>query len=138
MTEYTLWVTVGLPYSGKTTWARSLGFPIVNPDSIRYALHGQRFCMSAEPYVWAIAQTMVWALFLAGHKQIVLDATNCTRKRRQMWQSVRWVTKWKVFDVSRDECLRRAVDDDEIHPVIERMAREFEPLVEDEMEGGPK
>ena len=33
-------VMVGLPRSGKTTWARKQGYPIVNPDSIRLAFHG--------------------------------------------------------------------------------------------------
>ncbi len=28
-------LTVGLPRSGKTTWALEQGWPIVNPDSIR-------------------------------------------------------------------------------------------------------
>ena len=123
-----LWVTVGLPYSGKTTWAKTTGLPIVNPDSIRYALHGQRFCPDAEPHVWAIAQTMVRALFLAGHQEVILDATNCTEKRRQVWRSTHWETRWKAFDTSKEECLRRAEGDEAIRPVIERMAAKFEPI----------
>ena len=39
--------------SGKTTWARQQGVPIVNPDAIRPALHGQRFEPRAESVVWA-------------------------------------------------------------------------------------
>ena len=41
-------VTVGLPRSGKTTWAREQGYPIVNPDSIRLSLHGKRFELLLE------------------------------------------------------------------------------------------
>src|SRR5882672_916000 len=55
--------TVGLPRSGKSTWARSQSFPIVCPDAIRIAIHGQRFISEAEPFVWATAKAMVRALF---------------------------------------------------------------------------
>lgn len=79
----TLLMTVGLPRSGKSTWARKqFGVPIVNPDSIRLAMHGHQFIKSAEPFVWATASTMVEALFLAGHPTVILDATNVTRATR--------------------------------------------------------
>ncbi len=48
MHEKTLIGMVGLPYSGKSTAARELGFPIVCPDAIRLALHGQRFILRDE------------------------------------------------------------------------------------------
>ena len=122
----TLHCTIGLPRSGKTTWAKSTGFPVVCPDAIRLALHGQRYIQLAEPFVWAIAQAMVRALFLAGHEDVVLDACNNTEKRRGMWLSSDWKTIWKIFDTTEDECIRRArnVGDEEIVPVIQRMSLE--------------
>jgi len=90
----TLILTVGLPCSGKSTWALQqtrryaspiYGSPIVCPDQIRLALHGQRFVAMAEPFVWAIARTMVISLFGAGHQKVILDACNTTRKRRDDW-----------------------------------------------------
>jgi predicted kinase len=130
MGECTLILMVGLPRSGKSTWARHHGAPIVNPDSIRLALHGQRFQAEAEPMVWAIAKYMVQALFLAGHSFVILDATNTTKKRRDEWQNKYWTVRYHVIDTSEEECVRRAreMDDDEIIPVIQRMARQFEPL----------
>ena len=132
----TLICTVGLPRSGKSTWAKAQmqdhGIPIVNPDSIRLALHGQRFAGRAEPFVWAIAKTMVRSLFEAGHDLIILDATNITRKRRDEWQSSEWTTVFHVIGTTAEECLRRAADDEEIIPVIKRMAESLEPLGEDE------
>lgn len=128
--ERILICTVGLPRSGKTTWARSQAWPIVNPDSIRLAIHGQRFVSDAEPFVWATAKVMVRALFLAGHQTVILDATNSTRKRRSEWFDERWATFFKVIGTSKEECLSRANDDAEIHPVIERMAAQWEPLDE--------
>lgn len=126
--------TVGLPRSGKTTWARSQGVPIVNPDSIRLALHGERFIDRAEPFVWATAKLMVRALFEAGHATVILDATNTTRKRRDEWKSGEWSLVFMHIPTSREVCMRRAEEknDAEILPVIGRMAEQFEPLGSDE------
>jgi len=137
----TLILTVGLPRSGKTTWAKQMGVPIVNPDSIRLALHGQPFIGLAEPFVWAIAKTMVRALFLAGHDNVIVDATNTTRKRRDDWKSSSWVREFKVFGGPelKDEFIRRAraMDSTPEHieglvGAIERMAEQWEPVKDDE------
>jgi predicted kinase len=122
-------VTVGLPRSGKTTWARTSGWPIVNPDSIRLAIHGQRFYGPAEPLVWATAYLMVEALRLAGHRRIVVDATNVSAKRRTEWESrYPGAVEWKVIETSPEECIARAraEGDEAIVPVIERMAKEWD------------
>lgn len=126
--------TVGLPRSGKTYWAKSQAWPMVNPDSVRLAIHGQRFITQAEPFVWATAKAMVRALFLAGHKIVILDACNTTRKRRDEWQSKEWVTFFKAIDTPVEVCHSRAAldNDSEIIPIIERMAMQFEPLGDEE------
>jgi predicted kinase len=126
--EHTLIMTVGLPRSGKSTWTRLQNLPIVNPDSIRLGLHGQRFIGQMEPYVWAIAQTMLRALFLAGHEKVILDATNTTKARREAWVSKDWITLYKVVPTTVEECIRRAGDDTIMVEVINRMATQFEPL----------
>lgn len=133
--EHILICTVGLPRSGKTTWAKSQAYPIVNPDSIRLAIHGQRFIGSAEPFVWATAKAMVRALFLAGHQIVILDVTGNTRKRRDEWLSKEWATYFKVISTPAEICFERAVaeNDNEIIPQIERMAAQHEPLSADEL-----
>jgi predicted kinase len=130
----TLIATVGLPRSGKTTWARQQGVPIVCPDSIRLALHGERYIALAEPFVWATAKVMVRALFLAGHSAVILDATNITRKRRDEWQSTEWNTQFQAIPTDRDVCVARATyeDDQYIIPIIHQMADAFEPLQQGE------
>ncbi len=131
-------LTVGLPRSGKTTWVKKtsgeLRAPIVNPDSIRLALHGTAFISLAEPFVWAIAKTMVRALFLAGHEHVIVDATNTTRKRRDEWISNTWDMRFHEIEVAKEICLSRALTDGlgVLVPVIQRMADSFEPLGEDE------
>ena len=126
----TLHVMVGLPRSGKSTKARSMGYPIVNPDAIRVALHGQPFIASAEPMIWAVAKLMVSALFLTGHQNVVLDATNTTRHRRQEWISDKWEIKFVEVKTSQAECIRRAkaTNQEYLIPVIKKMAKEYEPL----------
>lgn len=135
----TLILMVGLPRSGKTTIALELaverGAAIVNPDAIRKALHGQPYIQSAEPHVWAIAHTMVDALFLAGHDTVILDACNNTRKRRDEWRRGIW-DRWEfvVLDTDKKTCLER-VEYSDIVPVIERMAARHEPVTDEEREG---
>lgn len=130
MDENQLILTVGLPYSGKTRWAKRQGVPIVSPDAIRLAMHGQRYAQLAEEFVWAVARTMVRALFIAGHRQVIVDATHNSEKRRKPWLSDEWRVTYQVFDASREECRKRAQDvgDEVILSVIDRMAEEHEPL----------
>ena len=125
-----LYVMVGLPRSGKSTHARSLGMPIVSKDSIRLALHGKRFLTEAEPWVKVIAKTMVKALFASGHEQVVVDECNITRKHREEWMSDDWDTTFVEMDTVAEECLSRAADesDHEIIDVIVRMIDAYEPV----------
>lgn len=130
----TLCLMVGLPRSGKSTWARATGHPIVCPDAIRLALHGQRFVPEAEPFVWAIAKVMVAALFEAGHSCVILDACNTTRKRRDEWKDPRWDRSFRVLDTHAEACIQRAHETgrEDILPVIERMAAQYEPVSAEE------
>lgn len=138
--DKTLICTVGLPRSGKSTWSRSQSYPIVNPDSVRLAIHGQRYVESSEPFVWATVRAMVRALFLAGHDTVILDSCCNTRKRRNEWQvrewdEVKWKTVFKVIDTPADVCIERAnaENDHYIVPHIKRMAVEHEPIQDDEL-----
>lgn len=132
--EHILIATVGLPRSGKSTWARKQSYPVVCPDSIRLAIYGEKFLGKAEPYVWLVARTMVESLFLSGHKTVILDSTMMKKARRQEWLNKKWGTYYKVFDTPKDVCIQRARDTayEDIIPVIERMSQEFEPLDDEE------
>lgn len=129
---------VGLPRSGKSTIAKQLGHPIVNPDSIRLALHGQAFFKEAEPMVWAIAKYMVNALFLAGHDDVILDATNLTLRRRNEWRSNLWARHYHVVSTPKEVCQARAylTQQDYLIPVINRMFKEYESVALSEKDIG--
>lgn len=134
----TLIMTIGLPRSGKSTWAKQQGHPIVNPDAIRLALHGERFIGKSEPMVWVMAKYMVKSLFLAGHDTVILDATNTTKQRRDEWIDKQWVRKFEFIKTLSHVCLDRATEenDDHIIPIIIKMAEQFEPYewIEEDME----
>jgi predicted kinase len=139
----TLILTVGLPRTGKSTWAKATGKVMVNPDSIRLALHGQQFAYLAEPFVWAIAKVMVRALFLAGHDEVILDATNITKDRRKQWRSRNWTRKYVTFEAAKEDRVMRASassqsgeEFEDLIAAMERMEELFEPVEEDEWEDG--
>lgn len=127
---------IGLPRSGKTTWAKKQKHPIVNPDAVRLALHGKAYLALAEPMVWAIVRYMVTALFTAGHETVILDACNNSRKRRDPWGGGAWSREFVVIRATPSECLARVPEDDEnaegLRAAIERMAEQHEPVEYDE------
>jgi predicted kinase len=126
----------GLPRSGKSTYAKGLidgcGAVIVNPDSIRLAIHGQPFIAEAESFVWAVAYAMTEALFIAGHDVVVVDATNTNEKARKPWydrfqeKRTNISVELVVIGTSKGECMARAILSNQSYliPVIERMAAE--------------
>lgn len=126
----TLHLMVGLPRSGKSTKAKQLGFPIVEPDAIRKVIHGTAWKPNVEPLVWAQAHLMVEALFEAGHKDVILDATNHTVERRKEWESDQWSLRYHQVLTDQRVCIERAIGtgQDYLVPVIERMSRTLEPL----------
>jgi hypothetical protein len=83
-----------------------------------------------------MAQYEVRALFLAGHDIVIFDATNTTRERRDAWKSTRWRRQYVTFNTDMETCIRRCSTPHEnrpdLIPVIERMAKNYEPVGDDE------
>lgn len=133
----TLVMMVGLPRSGKSTICREVfnNNPIVSPDAIRIALHGQAFIPTAEQIVWTIAKYMVAALFEAGHDVVVLDDTNTTKQRRDQWKDRRWKRVFHTVNASKELCIQRALDNNDIAlaDVIEKMHASYEEATVDEL-----
>lgn len=131
---------MGLPRSGKSTIAKYLsgkyGAPIVNRDSIRLALHGQRFVPEAEPFVKAISDVMLRSLFITGHNIVIVDETNYSRSARDTLKSDGWDTVFYELKIDPDVCKERAIitEKPDLIPVIDSMYSRYEPLGSDEKE----
>lgn len=134
-----LLMLMGLPRSGKSTKATIIsqafpgGAPIICPDDIRLALHGQQFYGPAEPFVWATAKVMAKAL-ARRHELVILDATNITRRRRDDWK-YGWTNRYILhIPTDKQTCIERAMagSDAAILAAIERMAIQLELPEEDE------
>ena len=125
---------MGLPRSGKSTAAMRLswvlGAPVVNRDSIRLALHGQRYVKEAEPMVKAVAKIMVKALFKAGHRTVIVDETNLKTSTRDFWHDEEWRRLFLPVSTTADVCLKRAAatEDETIRPIILSMTKTTESL----------
>ena len=136
-TDNVLILTHGLPRSGKSTWARKQGAPIVCPDAIRLSKTGKRWFRPIEHEVWATARTMVRVLFLAGHKTVILDSTAGTRQQRDFFMpspDVPWRRYVKIVPTNPQACILRALGGPypELEGVIEFMADNWEPIQPEE------
>ena len=123
--------TMGISRSGKSTWARKQLWPIVEPDSIRLAMHGQTFYGPMEPWIWAVAFTMVESLFLSGHEIVIFDSCAMTKKARNALRDHhKWNCKFKFFNTDLDVCIKRAKEqiNPDLSDVVLRMFKNFEPL----------
>lgn len=137
----TLILPIGLPRSGKSTWARKQGYPIVCPDEIRLALTGQPFIAQLEPFVWYTTKIMVKALFGSGHSTVILDATNTIRRYREEWKSSAWKRHFVYIGgiSTKSLCLERCnqIQDEkhrkDLKAVIEKMSQSFEWIETDEL-----
>lgn len=135
-----VFMMMGLPRSGKTTEARRLsekkGWPHVCPDCFRLAIHGQPFILEQEAKVWDHVRVAVAALFNAGHEVIILDGTFVRRDRRDHWRKLGYDVLVKEIKTPADVCKQRAIETgrDYLIPVIDKMAGEYEPLAEYEVE----
>ena len=136
--QWILTCTVGLPYSGKTTWALDQGQPIVCPDAVRISLHGTRYNHHAEPMVWTITDYMILALFNAGHDKVILDSTCNTAARREerliMATNGGYLVNFEYFKTSANVCMDRArfAKDLDIIPIIVNMEAERDWNLEDQ------
>lgn len=86
----TLYLLSGLPRSGKSTWARKKmkaeGWPIVSGDAMRRVIYHRRFWLPGEPLVHAHLRTMVKALFIAGHRDVILDEAILDKSHLDLWR----------------------------------------------------
>jgi len=135
--EKKLILMVGLPRSGKSTWAKASGHPIVSADAIQYAMCGKHLKPIKDFYDMndTIAKYMIKSLFLAGHDTVIYDSCNHISSRRLYW--AHWCVtndikiKYQYIDTSMEVCQERAKgfkNSEWLIPRIAEMELEFDKL----------
>lgn len=137
-----LLVLSGPPRCGKSTWAHNRveqrpGCAIVNCDAVRRALYQRRFWMPCEKLIHPYAWIMVRALFIAGHREVIIDETNLTLESIGEWRcnatgttpstGGRHYQSLLAVDKSRDEVASNLQDTMD--------SAEFETWVANELQG---
>jgi predicted kinase len=121
-------LTIGLPGSGKSTWARAQeGFVIVERDQIREELTGDAQDHTREPAVTRLADQRVRDALMAGTSVIVAD-TNLRGRYRNGWQHIAVecgaeYEEVSFLDVSVETCIER--DALRARPVGEEVIRKM-------------
>jgi predicted kinase len=146
MTRGKLTFTIGLPRSGKSTFAQDWvrrpnlemdqpsNFVVVRPrvivsgDAFRLALHGQAYESLAESFVFAAMDTATRALLDSGH-DVIVDETSTTENTILRYLRIDIDAEPIWIDTSLHVCLRRAIDTNRpylikpIHRMNDNLAR---------------
>ena len=77
-----LYVTIGIPGAGKSTFTNTLNAKIISSDAIRYELFGDEGCQDNPTRVFNILNSRVKRALQNG-EDVVYDATNVGRKARK-------------------------------------------------------
>ena len=125
----TLYVTIGLPGSGKSTWAHQQNMAVVSSDGVRSELHGSVEVQDNPAKVFQIVHSRVKEQLK--HGDMIMDATNLNaRKRAGFLSQIFGVRKVAVlFATSYEKVLHQNRKRDRQVPesAIQRMRESFQP-----------
>lgn len=133
-----LYVLVGLPGSGKSTWLERNRKPSLSSDALRAALTGDESNQEQNRLVFAQLRALVRARLAAGCAETWVDSTALTRTERRCWIRLAEMHGCAVeavfFDTSVEVCRARNSARQRRVPeeALERMARRMSaPRVEE-------
>jgi predicted kinase len=104
-------VLVGLPASGKSTWARENGITAISSDALRELLADDATDQTIHREVFRHVRALLRTRIAIGRACTAVDATNLTpRERRPYIEIARKLgarVEAVVFDTPLEECLKR-------------------------------
>ena len=104
-------VLVGLPGSGKSTWATAQGHVVLSSDAMRILLSGDESDQTIHARVFRTMRFLLRERLELGARVTILDATHLARKWRKPWLTLaaRYGASVEAvyFDLPLEECLRR-------------------------------
>jgi predicted kinase len=133
-----IYVLVGLPASGKSTWLARQGKPALSSDAIRALITGDEANQEHNRLVFSLLRSLVRARLSAGCTETWIDTTALTRRERRSWIRLAELLGCPVeavfFDTPVQVCLARNAARDRIVPpaAMQRMASRLTPPTLDE------
>lgn len=110
MNKPTLYVTIGIPQSGKTTWAKKnqnrLNAVHISSDEIRKELYGDESIQGDGRKVFALVHKRIREALARG-KNVIFDATSVARRKDIFVDYEGYPIVAVYFDIPLKVCLRR-------------------------------
>lgn len=78
-------VLVGLPGSGKSTWAKAQGATVLSSDEMRLVLSGDEENQDIHGKVFGAMRHLLKVRLEIGASPTIIDATNLRRRDRKAW-----------------------------------------------------
>ncbi len=128
-----VYVLMGLPASGKSTWLAERGATALSSDAMRLLLRDDESDQTIHGTVFALLRRLLRLRLELGAAKSYIDATNLTKKERRQWIKIAdWYGADCVavyFDVPLAVCLERNAGRQRVVPVeaMERLAKRLTP-----------